>query len=664
MKLSTKIATSVCLLLVLVTVGIGSILSIFIQKLYVANEEGNLMNVGSECSKYIDLSISSQLNVLQEVANKTEIKSMNWDTQSAALKDEAKKLGYMDLAIVQPSGEAHYVSDGEISNLADRKYIINALNGKSCVSDVLISKVTGKAVLMFAVPIVRDGNVIGALIGRADGNYLNDIANNGNSNGYESAFIIGKDSTIYSNPNKEYVYKQVNILKEGEKGGAFSNFAGELKNIDLQKQSVINYSFEGKDFITAVTPIKNTDWLLCTSVQSARVYNTMTMVKIRVLILSIIFIIVGYTLALVLSKKISKPINCISNKLSDLAKYDFTTYNEELNKNVTDKSEIGQARRSLILMQENLANLITNLLTIASNLAYSSDEVRESTRQIVAMTDQTTTSVGEVAKGAAEQAKDIENGSNYMNELSDIILEDSKNRDILNSAAISANKIKDEGNSIVEELMDKTNITNSATNEINKVINKTQKSSEKIQIASKMIEEIAEQTNLLALNASIEAARAGEAGRGFAVVAQEIGKLAEQSNNFTRQINEDIKDLTENIDFAVITIKEMDEIINVESKIVGQTKDKFGGIALSLEQIKSAIMSLNTSGNEIESRRDEMIRILGNLSAISEENAAATEETLATVETQNTSVSNILDITNDLASLAKEIQSDLGKFKL
>ncbi len=663
MKLSAKIGMFVTLLIVIIALGLG-VFSAYLSKNAIMQEaESNLIQIGKEASMYIDLSITSRLKTLQEVANRDEIRSMQWDTQRIALSDDVERLGYMDLGIVQPSGDTNYVSTGEKANLLDRDYVAKALRGEGCVSNVIISKVTGKAVLMYAAPIMRDGSVVGVLIGRTDGNSLNDFTDDLKYGKNDSAFIIGKDFTYYSYPDREYVLKQINILKEGEKNTKFSDLAKNIRNIVLEKQTSINYTFEGKDYIAVVTPIKSTGWLICNTIDKSEVYTSVNILAVKTLLASVVFIILGFIVTLLLTKKITKPISTVSKKLNDIAAYNFTTYNEDIEKIKNKKDEIGQIKKAVNEMQSNLLNLIKGILDISDRVSNSSDEIKVATEHIVAMANQTSISVGEMAKGASEQAKDTEIGSNYMNGLSEIILEDSKNRDVLNNAATNANKIKDEGNCIVEKLMEKTSITNVAINEINNVIVETQMSSKKIQDASKMIEQIAEQTNLLALNASIEAARAGEAGRGFAVVAGEIGKLAEQSNSFTRQINNDISDLAANIDFAVKTIEEMDSTINIQSQIVGQTKEKFDGIALSLEQIKSAILSLNTSGNDIENRRDEMIRILGNLSAISEENAAATEETLATVESQNSSITQIADACAELSELAKGIHTNIVKFK-
>ncbi len=663
MRLSTKIALYVGSLIVVISLGLGILASYLSGQELQDKVESNLMQLGSEDSKYIDSNVASKIQILQEVANKAEVRSMDWNTQKAALKEDVERLGYLDMAILQPSGEANYVLSGEKSNLGDREYIVKALKGEGCVSNVLISKVTNSAVLMYAVPITNDGKVVGALVGRTDGNSLNDFTNKIKYSKNDYAFIIGKDSTFYAYPKKEYVLEQINILKEGEKGSIYTDFANQIKKIDFEKQSTIEYSFEGITYITAVTPIKSTGWLLCTTVQKKEVVDSINKLVNYIIFFCLVFIVLGIITAIFLGLSITKPIVTISSKLNDLAAYDFTTYNKELKKHESRKDEVGLITRSLQSTQDNLVNLIKSISEISDKVANSSNEVDKATQNIVTMAEQTAISVDEIAKGAYEQAKDTEQGSSYMNSLSEIMIEDSKNRDLLNETANNADKMKDEGTRIVEDLEDKNRITNNATTEINKVISETQQSSKKIQVASQMIEQISQQTNLLALNASIEAARAGEAGRGFAVVADEIGKLAVQSNSFTHQINNDIKELTQKINFAVETIEEVDKTINDQTIIVGQTKDKFDGIADALGQMRQVILSLNSSGNEIENRKNEMIHILGNLSAISEENAAATEETLATVESQTSSMAQIADASKELAVLAKDIQTNLNKFK-
>lgn len=76
------------------------------------------------------------------------------------------------------------------------------------------------------------------------------------------------------------------------------------------------------------------------------------------------------------------------------------------------------------------------------------------------------------------------------------------------------------------------------------------------------IDRIAKQTRLLALNASIEAARAGEAGRGFNVVAQEVGKLAQSTQETAASISKAIETMGDRIRHVVDGLKETENALS------------------------------------------------------------------------------------------------------
>lgn len=202
-----------------------------------------------------------------------------------------------------------------------------------------------------------------------------------------------------------------------------------------------------------------------------------------------------------------------------------------------------------------------------------------------------------------EQAKDTEYGTTSIGELGELIENNQGHLENLNKFVDEVSNIKDESLLILKELVATTEENNMAAKEIYTIILTTNESSGKIQNASQMIRTIAEQTNLLALNAAIEASRAGEAGKGFTVVADEIRKLAEQSNQFTKEIATVIGDLTGKTGQAVQTMQEVNNLVNSQTKSVETTNGKFEDVAVSIEKIKTVIEDLYNLGNNMGEKR-------------------------------------------------------------
>lgn len=664
LSLSRRIALLIGCLVLVVAVGLGFTAIKFSSNAIIEQTKEALLMSAEDGARLIEGHISRELSILQELANRARTQSMDWETQRESLISDVSRLDYLEMGVVTPDGVAHYVTDGSTADLGERDYIKKAFQGEANISNVLISKVTNQAVLMLAVPIKIDNNVVGVLIARKSGTALSEITDEMGfgKNGY--AFVLGIDGTLYAHNNKDYVMEQRNILSDIETDGDMKNVGLAFKELGMGNKGIVNYDFLGSKRYMGVEPIPSTGWLLCIGAYESDVLAGLNRLKTTVFIGTAVFLILGIVIAMFLGGSISKPIVELLAVTEKISNYDLRIdENGKALKYLSRKDEIGDIGNSLVNMQKNLIELVKKIHEISEQVASSSEELTATSQQSATAADEVARAIEDIAKGASDQAKDTENGAVNIEELGTQIETNKQNIINLNVATDKVNVLKDEGLDIIKELVKKTKESGEASSGIYEIIIGTNESSGKIEKASDMIKSIAGQTNLLALNAAIEAARAGDAGRGFAVVAQEIRALAEESNKFTEEIVTIIQELSAKTSIAVKTMQDVGKIVKYQAESVDITNNKFEGIANAIEDIKNKIIEINETDRLMENKKNEVIQVIENLSAISEENAAGTEEASASVEEQTASMAEIANASDALAQLATEMQETINRFK-
>ena len=236
--------------------------------------------------------------------------------------------------------------------------------------------------------------------------------------------------------------------------------------------------------------------------------------------------------------------------------------------------------------------------------------------------------------------------------------------DELSNAIENINSKKNEGKKALYELIRLTNENSKDAANISNVIVETNESAERISKASDMIQSISEQTNLLALNAAIEAARAGESGKGFAVVAEEIRKLAENSAVFTDEIKGIIQDLMTKTRNAVDIIGTVVDKMNEQNENTELTGEKFNEIEHAVELSNTIVNKVKESSEEIETSNNAITEVTKNLISIAEQNALTSAEALENVESQVSSIGDISNASENLATIATNLQGEVAEFQI
>lgn len=528
-------------------------------------------------------------------------------------------------------------ADGTVLGLGisilDREFYKNAIADKSMITNPIVRKDTGTLGYTYAVPVEKEGNVTGVLYMIIDYEMIYDIIKEClvGKNGF--TYVIDKNGNTIIDSDQQKVIDSYNTADESESDSGKKAQAVLEQKACAGQNGFGSYQLYGKKYYMVSHGIENTDgWSLLINLKSSEfmyVVNYAVIISIfaNVLLAFLAIISLGR-----ITRQIAGPVNQMAGRMEKLSKGDLKTQIDKIDTN----DEIEELYDSLLETMEFLQSYITNITEVTTKIAHKNlnlditldyigdfSPIREAMQEILDTLNQDIKQINELAEGvfssadgvastsqvlsdgASVQTKAVEELSLSVKEIKQRINE---NHEISYSADKKMKFIEAEvleSSSKMKKMMDAMEEINHYSSEISSIL--------------EMIEDIASQTNLLSLNASIEAARAGESGKGFAVIAADVGKLAVQSQEASKNTAELIQESLRSIENGTLVAKEAEDSM---VQVTSGTKD----ISDIIHKVSEISSNQEQSIVNLMDGIEEIVKVVEQNSAAAQEGTAISEE--------------------------------------
>ena len=327
-------------------------------------------------------------------------------------------------------------------------------------------------------------------------------------------------------------------------------------------------------------------------------------------------------------------------------------------------NEFNKILSALESMRHDLRNALVRVIDHADTVNTKAELAKDSITTSQKTTTDISSAVNDLATGATAMAEDVQSTSSVtvsMGSSVDNVLE-------------SANSNLDKGRQVyeestrVKEQLEQIKIQDQRNDEmatqVSDSVNETANVVAQISTAAESIMSIASQTNLLALNASIEAARAGEAGKGFAVVADNIKDLAGNTNSLAGEITNMLSTITEYSEKNKELTEAIKGAITNETTALEEMSESFDQMLALLQETEEGNKQIVELVNTMNADKENILNSVESLSSISEENAASTQETSASLMQLDTSMESVVEQAKDLQKIAEELTTNVKYFKV
>lgn len=387
--------------------------------------------------------------------------------------------------------------------------------------------------------------------------------------------------------------------------------------------------------------------------------NLITMIFTVAILVILVIAVIG---CLLVSRGIAKSIR---NSMDVVKQISEGNLNVEIEQSMLDrKDEAGALSCNTQTLIDNLSAMIGKISNNTMTLNASSEEMNAAAGQAGNAVGNINDDLHNMLTGAVEQtgnAQNIKNSIHNMNihlektlgEVDHLSDETKAMLDARNDVDKSLNQLDASNQDVMTEVEN-----------IQKQTQQNNESVEKIIAAVSYISDIADQTNLLSLNASIEAARAGETGKGFAVVAEEIGKLANQSNEASTEISELVNLLSYNSSQTMDIMDSVQDAMNDQTKKLVETANIFKQLQEHVSHVADGVDVIRDATVQLGKETNEIGKDIKNLSDIAQRNEDTVKGTISFSDGVLGTVNSVTEMSTEVSSSANDMAGVVSHFRM
>lgn len=371
------------------------------------------------------------------------------------------------------------------------------------------------------------------------------------------------------------------------------------------------------------------------------------------------FLIILFTIiTLFFSRSLAKSFETVGKGVNALSKGILSKQKEH----VSAVKEMNTLLLAADFMQKNLSETIGKVKDVSQRLVGNIAEVTGLSESSADRAKQITVSMEELSVSTMGMAENVQDINLQMLEIGNCVNEISSSVEHLSGSSENILQTNNDAKRNMDAIMENSKMSVNAVNDIAEQIKQTNASISEIDKAVELILSISEETNLLSLNASIEAARAGVHGRGFAVVAEEIRNLSEQSAKGAEMIKNLAGTITEKSRRSVGLADKVYSLILLEQENILKTQKKYEELSIDIDRSAEEIKSIADKTDNLTDYKEKVIENVQSLSAISEENAASSEEVNANICEIISEVQAVNDNCETMNDMAGELERAVSYF--